>query len=194
MTEIQNTTRAVQENPAYGLFASMGDGITEMEAAGQSQLIQSTKLPAELSYSTRADFEALGFVFGDLVDGDPLFRETTLPAGWTKRATDHSMHSEIVDERGIARVGVFYKAAFYDRRADMNITNVGSSVATECIYGDGDPSKLPERLTRDELLEAEGHAIYYVRRAGDHPDIYAERLPRVDAFLTAVRSQLGGAE
>jgi hypothetical protein len=190
MTEIQNTTRAVQENPALGLIASVGDGIAEMEAAGQAQLVQSTKLPAELSYSTREDFEALGFVFGDLVDGDPLFREMKLPAGWSKRATDHDMHSEVVDERGIARVGVFYKAAFYDRRADMTITSVGYNVATKSIYGDGDAAVLPAGLTRDELLAAEQEAINYVDRAGRHPDIYADRIPRVDAFLTAVRAQL----
>ena len=44
-----------------------------------------------------------------------------MPQGWTRRATDHDMHSEILDEAGKIRISVFYKAAFYDRRAHAEL-------------------------------------------------------------------------
>lgn len=90
-------------------------GIEFDEAQGQQELVHSELLPVD--GSNDGDVLALGIVFGDPVPGDPLFRKATLPAGWKKRATDHSMWSEIVDEIGKVRAVVFYKAAFYDRSA-----------------------------------------------------------------------------
>lgn len=58
-------------------------------------------------------------VFGG--DYDDLFIQALLPAGWKKEATDHSMWSDLLDEQGRKRGGIFYKAAFYDRRADMHL-------------------------------------------------------------------------
>ena len=43
-----------------------------------------------------------------------------LPAGWKKQATDHSMWSKLLDESGAVVASIFYKAAFYDRIAEMN--------------------------------------------------------------------------
>jgi hypothetical protein len=190
MTSIENTTRAVQRDPMLGLLTAMPGGIEAQERSGQAQLVQSTQLPAKLM-GNQADFEALGFVFGDPVPGDELFREMTLPSGWSKRATDHGMHSEVIDERGLRRVSVFYKAAFYDRRADMSIVSVGHMVSTEAIYGDGDPADLHPALTKEELEDVEAGAISYIKQAGEHPDIYEDRVPRAGALLTAVRDRLG---
>jgi hypothetical protein len=94
--------------------------ITGMEAAGQRQLVNSSVLPSEMRGGREA-FEALGFVFGEPVDGDPLFIAATLPDGWEKRGSDHDMWSYIYDADGNQRVAVFYKAAFYDRKAAMHI-------------------------------------------------------------------------
>lgn len=134
MTEIRNTTEDVK-GPGGLLFLAeaMGsrDGgsgaILRQEAEGQRQLVNSDKLPTDMGGpGAQAEFEALGFTFGAEVPGDPLFRTATLPAGWTRQASDHSMHSHILDQHGRRRVGVFYKAAFYDRRADMRlVTPVG---------------------------------------------------------------------
>lgn len=44
-----------------------------------------------------------------------------MPDGWKKEPTDHDMWSRIVDEKGRERAMVFYKAAFYDQRADMRL-------------------------------------------------------------------------
>lgn len=118
---IRNTT----DTPAEVLLANMmirgtNASIEAMEAAGQRELVESDELPVEMQPS-REEFEALGFVFGEIVDGDPLFRYATLPEGWTHKPSDHSMWSYVVDELGQERVAVFYKAAFYDRRANMSL-------------------------------------------------------------------------
>lgn len=90
--------------------ASAGDAIERQEA-----LVNSTQLPVDGSEDPAV--LALGIKFGDPVTGDDLFREATLPEGWSKHATAHSMYSEIVDETWAVRATVFYKAAFYDRSA-----------------------------------------------------------------------------
>lgn len=99
-------------------------GIESQEARGQKKLIESDLLPTEIMWSTEQDFINLGFVFDEPLEDDPLFRPTTLPEGWEIRpAEDHSMWSYIYDEAGMQRVGVFYKAAFYDRKAHMGLVN-----------------------------------------------------------------------
>lgn len=94
--------------------------IEESEASGQRQLVASELLPSDMG-GERLLFERMGFKFGDFADGDPMFIRAELPAGWSKRRTDHSMWSEIVDARGAVRVNIFYKAAFYDRSANMSL-------------------------------------------------------------------------
>ena len=61
--------------------------------------------------------EKWGFVFGEMVEGDDLFRHAELPAGWKKVGSDHAMWSYIHDDQDRPRVAMFYKAAFYDRDA-----------------------------------------------------------------------------
>jgi hypothetical protein len=101
--------------------------IEESEARGQQQLVESQAIPVRwgMGAGEPAELDAklaeLGFELGDPYPDDDLFRPAKLPEGWGKAATGHSMHSDILDERGFARIGVFYKAAFYDRRADMRL-------------------------------------------------------------------------
>lgn len=120
---IENTTK---RDPLLHLLGAMSDGtsgyIEGMEAQGQRQFVASSVIPSQCD---EAALTALGFVLGDPVSGDPLFRECTLPAGWSKRATDHSMGSEIADELGRTRVSVFYKAASYDRKAFATVIELG---------------------------------------------------------------------
>lgn len=104
---------------ANALVASTPGGIERQEAQGQRDLIASTTLPKEIDGATREQLTAIGFVFGD--DVDELFVNCQLPAGWVKKATDHSMHSDLLDDKGRRRAGIFYKAAFYDRKADMRM-------------------------------------------------------------------------
>lgn len=98
--------------------AATPGGIEAQEKAGQQALVASTDMPKDMS-PDRAAFEKLGFTFGEPVDD--LFIKATLPAGWARSATSHSMHSDILDEKGRRRVAVFYKAAFYDRSASATL-------------------------------------------------------------------------
>jgi hypothetical protein len=118
-------------NPAALLAALSGDfdnarvaatpgGIEAQEAAGQAMLCAAAQLPKEMHGCTREQLESIGFKFG--ADVDELFVTCTLPPGWKKQASDHSMHSDLLDDKGRRRAGIFYKAAFYDRRADLSIS------------------------------------------------------------------------
>ncbi len=104
-------------------FVALGTdrAVERQESMGQKQLVASDLLPRRIVGAERSDFERLGFVFGAPVDGDPLFVHATLPAGWKKVGGAHPMCSEILDEQGRKRVSVFYKAAFYDRDANMSL-------------------------------------------------------------------------
>lgn len=193
MSTPRNTTRDMQDPGNYLAFLaqSLSDGgpsgaIEAQEAQGQRELVASTVLPFPAWNQSDADFEALGFTFGDKVPGDDLFREATLPAGWTRKGTEHAMHTEVLDERGIARVGVFYKAAFYDRRADMHIINVGHKVAQQWIYGDDKELVLHPALTAEEIADAKVGAEHYLVDAEQHPDIYGDRLPRAKTLLERI--------
>lgn len=152
MPTIENTSTRDPLVHAAGMLSGSDDYITGMESQGQRQLVQSDYLPTEGDWEA---VEALGFKRGEVVASDPLFTEATLPAGWRKEGTGHSMWSNVVDERGVTRVGVGYKAAFYDRWARFHVVSVGGAVATDMIYGD--EVVLPERwgvLTDAEKQDA----------------------------------------
>jgi hypothetical protein len=168
------------------LLASLD--IPSQERQGQAQLLSSTTLPTD-TRGRDADFEALGFTFGKPVDGDPLFREATLPEGWTREGTDHAMHSVIKDERGIDRVNIFYKAAYYDRRADMSLLNVGWRFVTEWIYSDETPEFHP-LFTREELEAIQAAAENERKQVDECPQVYEKNLPRIESLLAAIGAKL----
>lgn len=103
------------------VVASTPGGIEAQEAQGQRDFVSNETLPLEcLHYNGDADelLKSLGFELGDAVDD--LFRSVKLPDGWSKKPTEHSMWSRVVDASGRERLAVFYKAAFYDRRAHFS--------------------------------------------------------------------------
>jgi hypothetical protein len=67
-----------------------------------------------------AALEALGFKFSKR-DGKDLFIDAEIPVGWKKVPTDHAMWSNLLDPQGRVRASIFYKAAFYDRAAFMDL-------------------------------------------------------------------------
>lgn len=153
MSSPYNTSRT---DPILLLADAMGPGgseasILRMEAQGQREIVNSQVIPT--GGASDEELTALGFTLGDVVNGDPLFRYATLPDGWRKVGTDHSMHSSIVDELDRQRLGIFYKAAFYDRRADMHVTSVFSYVST-CLYEGTTPVLDDVWATREAVLEA----------------------------------------
>jgi hypothetical protein len=110
-----------------------GGTIEAMEKRGQEEFVESDILPTDIQDpyvlnkpiergSGRKLLESWGFKFGKPIGGDTIFTQAKLPLGWTKKATDHDMWSKILDDQGRERCGIFYKAAFYDRSAHMNIT------------------------------------------------------------------------
>ncbi|MFF9279559.1 hypothetical protein [Streptomyces griseosporeus] len=132
---IENTRHPSSAHATALLALATGDTnavIEAQEKSGQAQLVHSDQLPARIDAydgGDQAAFEALGFTFGPVDERDPLFRPATLPTGWTKQASGHDMWSYIVDERGRRRVRIFYKAAFYDRSAEMSLVTVEAYVS-----------------------------------------------------------------
>lgn len=109
---------AMRGDTVNARIASTPGGIEAQEKAGQSNFVNSQTLPIP-DGETRARLEAMGVQFGDPVDD--IFVNATLPAGWQKIASDHSMWSSLVDAQGKKVASIFYKAAFYDRRADITL-------------------------------------------------------------------------
>lgn len=105
------------------LIAATPGGIEAQELAGQQALCASSQLPINMIRCTRQEFESLGFVFLDPPSDDQLFIRVHMPKGWELRPTDRAMWSDLVDESGKPRFLVFYKAAFYDRRAHIEPAN-----------------------------------------------------------------------
>jgi len=115
-----NTAKQAHEDPLMTLLSTMGSGgIERQEARGQQELVNSASLPTECR--DREALEAAGVKFGEPYPDDALFCDAVLPKGWKKRATDYSMWSELLDAKGRVRARIFYKAAHYDRRADMHV-------------------------------------------------------------------------
>jgi hypothetical protein len=103
--------------------------VEDQEARGQRSFVSSDTLPSDMGRRINASdpdprevLEAAGVVFHGVVAGDPMFTYVELPAGWKKEPTDHSMWSRLVDEKGRERASIFYKAAFYDRRAHLRLS------------------------------------------------------------------------
>jgi hypothetical protein len=179
-----------KRDPLAHLVGMMGEGssdyITGMERSGQVQLVNSSRLPTE-RYGSDEDWRALGFTFGPPDPADSLFCDATLPPGWSKAAGEHSMGSYICDERGIQRVSVFYKAAFYDRKASMSLLNVGYDLASKVAYGDGEVV-LPAEWS---LLTDAEQADFVASLEGTAADAYSATRPsgvRAKAALKLVQS------
>lgn len=168
----ENTT---DRDPLIHLLGAMSDGmggyVEGMEAVGQRQLVHSDRLPADAGDGDAA-YLALGFTFGSVDPADRLFRPATLPQGWTRKPSDHSLWSYIVDELGRKRVSIFYKAAFYDRSAFMRLQTV-SSYVSELLRDGGKPVLDDTWCTRDAV----GEALTSIRaRHEERLDLYASRV------------------
>jgi len=115
---ITNTSKQRQED---WLFGGNPNAIEAQEQYGQRELVKSSQLPAEnnRSVSTVAEYEKLGIKVIGKSEGDELFVDVKLPEGWKIEATGHSMWSDLNNEKGEQVASIFYKAAFYDRRAHV---------------------------------------------------------------------------
>lgn len=124
-----NTERQVADQPDMRNWVMEGNpnAILAQEAEGQQSFVNSETLPTDMrsscEYNTRAILEAAGFKFVCGVPDDDMFQVVEMPTGWQKKVTDHSMWSNLVDDKGRVRASIFYKAAFYDRSAHMNLVS-----------------------------------------------------------------------
>jgi hypothetical protein len=140
--------------------------IEAQEAAGQQELANSEFLPTEVQ-GRREDFERMGIVFGDPVEGDPMFTHCTLPTGWKKGPTDHSMWSDLVDDKGRKRAGIFYKAAFYDRSAHMSAPYARIRVDADYEQKDFTFGEVKDGATvlfrTEDIRPIDGEKMWYTR-------------------------------
>lgn len=208
----RNTTRAMRKDSAESLLllaegmatGSPASFIGRQEAAGQREMVNSTVIPTELIGCTEGDLVALGFELGPIVEGDPLFRQATLPEGWTREGSDHAMWSHIVDPDAYHRCAIFYKAAFYDRRAHLSVETVYGYVGT-CLYENRTPEVRGNWATREAVLAAIAeHRAYQAEKVAfwtdEHPEApnaarwaaeHAEKVAicdRLEAALEAERT------
>lgn len=153
------------------VVASAPGGIEAQEARGQAALTRKfTQLPKNY---LGAEFpigllKRLGFTILD--DVDDLFVGISAPAGWSLRPTEHSMHSEILDDKGHVRGEVFYKAAFYDRRADFSLR---TRYMVETEYEQDDTKTFQDRQTRAVAKDRQDGTILTAGEWERNEDHYA---------------------
>ena len=97
------------------------ESIVHSESVGQKALASSDTLPTRVDPIGKTALESAGVVFEGVVPGDGIFQFCKLPEGWRKVPTENSYWTDLVDDLGRVRASIFYKAAFYDRDAHMNV-------------------------------------------------------------------------
>lgn len=108
-----------QVDPEFGkLFDAL---IRSDEAAGQREVVATQRLPKTIPHWQKVTWEAICAAWGLTIVGevDDLFNKVELPHGWQIVASSHSMWTALNDSQGRQRALIFYKAAFYDRRAHI---------------------------------------------------------------------------
>lgn len=134
-------TNTEKQDPMLHLMSAMlagnslNDAILAQEAQGQTEVVHSDQIP--LDGPNDGALIELGFELS-LPQSDPLFRPCKFPDGWTKRPTDHSMYTEVLDEQGRVRGLIGYKAAFYDRWANFRL-NTRYTISTNYCDSTGKP-------------------------------------------------------
>lgn len=172
--------------------------VAAQEARGQDKLVHSELLPSEGDWKA---LEALGFVKGEQVEGDDLFVHASIPEGWVKERTSHSLYTVIKDERGIERVRIGYKAAFYDRWARISVMKPGVELALFLRFGDEMPKQKPadwDLLTNEERAEAFDYLESQIsdaqeardrrEKSGRKDDYFGPIIARDTAVLELLRS------
>lgn len=114
---IKNTSEK-EARPEW-LMGGNPSAIDAQEKSGQEELAASSQLPREGLDELAAEhgIEILG-----PSEGDDLFMNVRMPDGMKIEPTDHSMWSRLVATDGTELARIFYKAAFYDRRAFIRWT------------------------------------------------------------------------
>jgi hypothetical protein len=111
------TNTATHEPHREWLFGGNPRAIKDQERRGQDELVRCSQLPTNGLAEVASK---LGIKVLRQSAGDDLFSDVELPDGWKIQvAGKHVMWSELVDAAGVVRANIFYKASFYDRRAEI---------------------------------------------------------------------------
>ena len=117
--KVKNTSK--NQNPEW-LFGGNPRAIENQEAEGQCQLSEASQLPRTDGYEDlRKEYEKIGIKVLKETKDDELFYDVKLPNDWKVKPTEHSMWSELVDDKEKVIATIFYKAAFYDRNAHCRL-------------------------------------------------------------------------
>jgi hypothetical protein len=131
---------------ADALAVGSSGAIERSEKRGQQELVESSQLPVDrfdspYNNSKHTVREMLlangGKVLHETAD-DPIFYDVILPKGWGLKPTDHDMWSDLIDASGRTRAAIFYKAAFYDRSAHIDLVRRFSASA-HCLDYNANP-------------------------------------------------------
>lgn len=166
------------------LAAAMPGGIEAQEARGQREFVRSEELPKEwgMGKSSAEMLTKLGIKV--LGDADDLFYRVELPAGWSKVRTDHSMWSDLVDDKGRKRAGLFYKAAFYDRKAHIHFnTRHKADHEPEGGWDAPQDKEVKERFVG--IVRDDGKEIWRSERLGYTESIDQARAKMLEMFPDA---------
>jgi hypothetical protein len=104
------------------LALGTAEGIPLLERMAQREIAQGGVLFLDRAMKPGivAVLERLGFQFppetGDL---DPILRPVVGPPGWTLRPKESAYWTDLLDPKGHVRGHIFYKGAYYDRRAQF---------------------------------------------------------------------------
>jgi hypothetical protein len=159
-------------NPAALAAAARGDlknaiitstpgGIERQEKEGQIEQSFKDTLPISMQGCSILDFEKLGFKF---LGKEDIFWHCEFPKGWRKRPTSHDMWTDLLDAKGRKRGAIFYKAAFYDRSANIHLTN---RYGVRNVYLDADQGIPMPSKTRTNAQRVNG----VVRTLNFHSEI-----------------------
>lgn len=164
MSRPRNTRDDIIPIPAtHGVHIPGAIEAQEAEGAAAMQAGDCEVIPAK-GYADD-ELTALGFVLGPIDPKDPLFRQATLPPGWKRIGTGHSMHTSIVDKLGRKRAAIFFKNAYYDRRAGLAVVSVDGYVRA-CLDEGTAPVLDDTWATREAVLTTLGDLkVYELERA-----------------------------
>lgn len=157
-----DTAKKVPENTSHDTLgvilptvnSKVGQEILRQEAKGQQSFLASDTLPIDMLSTHKAILEEVGVVFGDVVEGDPLFQYAELPSGWRKRACeDTSIRSCLVDNQGRKRAYIIYEPIFYKRNARLWLISRFS-------YRYDQKREEKENLAVSEVIDHDGTVLY----------------------------------
>ena len=127
---------AVTGDLVNATIAMTPGGIEQQEARGQIAVVTQKLMPryADGRKELANDiYKKLGIVI--IGEHDDILVNVKLPDGWKLEPTEHSMWSELHDKKGRKRAQMFYKAAFYDRSAYLEVmTRFSRDVVPEDRY------------------------------------------------------------